>query len=230
MKRSIKPLGDVLTESVWMRSLPASIRERVVADAYETSHDDKELVGRKGEHVHSWIGVAEGFLKITGNYRSGKVVMFSGIPMGAWVGEGSVIKRELRHYDIVAMGRTRVVHIPRATFHWLLDSSFEFNHFIIDHLNERLAQFMAMVETDRLTDPVAKISRAISGLFNPVIYPGVGPLLKVSQAELGELAGLSRQTVNAAIKQLEKSGVVRVEYGGLLVTDLAALRRFQDGA
>jgi CRP/FNR family transcriptional regulator, cyclic AMP receptor protein len=89
---------------------------------------------------------------------------------------------------------------------------------------------MAMVETDRLTDPVAKLSRAISGLFNPVIYPGVGPLLKVSKAELGELAGLSRQTVNAAIRHLEKSGVVSVEYGGLLVTDLAALRLYQDGA
>jgi CRP-like cAMP-binding protein len=226
MKKPVKPLADLLMEAKWMAALPFSVRQRVISDAYETFYADEELVARRGEQVNSWIGVAEGFVKVTAGFRSGKVVIFSGIPAGAWVGEGSVIKREPRRYDVVAMGSTRIIHIPRATFRWLLDTNFDFNHFIIDHLNERLGQFMAMVETDRLTEPVARLARAISGLFNPVIYPNVGPLLKVSQAELGELSGLSRQRVNAAIKQLERAGLVRVEYGGLLVKDLAALRRY----
>jgi CRP/FNR family cyclic AMP-dependent transcriptional regulator len=226
MKREPKPLDQVLGETLWMRPLPAPLRERVVADAYESIHEENDVVARKGEAVHSWMGVADGLVKASTGFRNGKLVMFAGIPAGSWVGEGSVIKRELRRYDIVAVRPTRIVHVPRATFRWLLETSFEFNRFVIEHLNERLGQFMAMVETDRLSDPIARVARAISNLYHPVLYPGLGPFLQVSQEELGDVAGLSRQRTNAAIKALGKAGLVRPVYGGLLIVDLPALRAY----
>ncbi len=58
----------------------------------------------------------------------------------------------------------------------------------------------------------------------------MGSALLVSQQELGELAGLSRQRTNAAIKDLEEANLVRASYGSLLVKDLQALRSFaRDG-
>jgi CRP/FNR family cyclic AMP-dependent transcriptional regulator len=223
-----KSLSDLLADTPWVRPLPDTVRERVMADAYETYHDPKDVVARKGDLAQSWMGVAEGLVKASSVVRSGKVVMFSGLPAGAWFGEGSVIRRTIRQYDIIAMRRSRVLHIPRATFRWLLETNIDFNHFIIDHLNARLAQFMAMTETDRMTDPVVKVARAISGLFDPIIYPGLGPLLHVSQEELGELAGLSRQSANGAIKALQEAGLVRAEYGGLLIMQLDALRSLKE--
>jgi len=50
--------------------------------------------------------------------------------------------------------------------------------------------------------------------------------LTVSQSELGELAGLSRQTTNAAIKQLQAAGLLSAEYGGVLVKSVEALRGY----
>ena len=216
----------MLDEAPWMSFLPPQARQRVRADAYETYHGEKELVARKGEPVNAWLGVADGLVKVTDVIRSGKVVMYSGIPAGAWIGEGSVIKRQPRRYDVVAVRPTRIVHVPGATFRWLLETSFEFSQFVMEHLNERLGQFMAMVETDRLSDPIARVARALSSLFNPVLYPGVGPFLQVSQEELGDLAGLSRQRTNAAIKALSQAGLVRSAYGGVLVVDLPALRAY----
>jgi CRP/FNR family cyclic AMP-dependent transcriptional regulator len=223
-----KSLSDLLADTPWVRPLPDTVRERVMADAYETYHDPKDVVARKGDLAQSWMGVAEGLVKASSVVRSGRVVMFSGLPAGAWFGEGSVIRRTIRQYDIIAMRRSRVLHLPRATFRWLLETNIDFNHFIIDHLNARLAQFMAMTETDRMTDPVVKVARAISGLFDPIIYPGLGPLLHVSQEELGELAGLSRQSANGAIKALQEAGLVRAEYGGLLIMQLDALRSLKE--
>ena len=224
--RSTLPMATWLEQTSWMRLLPDSVRQRVLAEAYETLHAEKEFVALKGQPANSWIGVAEGLLKASGGFRSGKPLIFSGIPAGSWIGEGSVIKRELRHYDVVAVRPSRTVHIPRATFRWLLDTNLDFNHFIIRHLNERLGQFMAMVETDRVDDPCIKLARSILSLFNPVLYPGMGSALFVSQEELGELAGLSRQRTNVAIKALEKLNLVRASYGSLLITDLQALTAF----
>jgi CRP/FNR family cyclic AMP-dependent transcriptional regulator len=227
MKRSRKPLADILERCAWMQDLPTALRQRVIDEAFDTEHNEGDVVARQGDPVTSWIGVADGILKISGVYRSGRTVMFTGIPTGSWVGEGSVLKRELRKYDIVAMRPSRVIHVPRATLHWLLDNSFDFNRFMLSYLNERLGQYIGMVETDRLTDPAARLARSIASLFNPILYPQMGPLLAISQAELGELVGLSRQTTNAALKKLEKEGLVVAEYGGVLVKELAALRAYE---
>jgi CRP/FNR family cyclic AMP-dependent transcriptional regulator len=226
MRKTVRPLSEVLDDAPWMGPLPAAARERVKAAAYESHHREKEVVARKGEPVHAWLGVAEGLLKATDVVSGGKAVMFNGIPAGAWVGEGSVIKRELRRYDIVAVRPTRILHVPAATFRWLLETSFEFNRFVIEQLNERLGQFIAMVETERLSDPIARVARAISGLYHPVLYPGLGPFLPVSQEELGDVAGLSRQRTNAAVRALSDAGFVRPAYGGLLIVDLTALRAY----
>jgi len=221
-----RQIGAWLEETAWMRLLSQPVRQRVLTDAYEKLHAEKAFVARKDELADSWIGVVEGLLKASGDFRSGKSLIYSGIPPGSWIGEGSVLKREPRHYNIVAVQPSRTVHIPRATFRWLLDTSLDFNHFMLDHINERLGQFMGMVETDRIDDPMVKLARSILSLFNPVLYPGMGSALFVSQEELGELAGLSRQRTNAAIKALERAGLVRANYGNLQIVDLQALGSF----
>lgn len=224
--RSVEFLGSM----AWMRALPIEHRERVAMDAYSTTHAAKEVVARKGDPAASWLGVANGLLKISAVSRNGKVLMLTGVPAGSWVGEGSVLKREMRRYDVTAMRRSVVVHIPRATFRWLLDVSLEFNHFIIEHLNERLSQYVGMVETDRLTNPNARLARAILSLFNPIIAPQLGPFLPISQAEFGELTGLSRQRINLCVRYLEEHGYLVAEYGGLVVRDMAGLRAFGENA
>jgi DNA-binding GntR family transcriptional regulator len=57
-----------------------------------------------------------------------------------------------------------------------------------------------------------------------VLYPGVGEVLRITQQELAYLVGLSRQRVNEALRALQAQGMIRVEYGGLRVLDLDALR------
>lgn len=99
-----------------------------------------------------------------------------------------------------------------------------FNRFVMNQLNERLGQFIAAREIDRMNNPDARVARSLAALFNPVLYPGVGEVLRITQQELAYLIGLSRQRVNEALTALAAQGSIRVEYGGLRVLDLAALR------
>ena len=70
------------------------------------------------------------------------------------------------------------------------------------------------------------MARSLAALFHPVLYPGVGELLRITQQELGYLVGLSRQRVNEALSALQLAQVIRVEYGGVRVLDLERLRRY----
>lgn len=170
-KGSAKSLREILEETHWLRELPGGAKERVYQDAYEVSFRSGEVVVRKGEPAKARVGVAEGLLKVSTVHRSGMVVMFSAPPEGSWGGEGTVFKRELFRYDMFAMRPSRVIHLPSATFRWLLDTSIEFNHIIIGRLNARLSNFMAMMEIDRLADRVTRVAQTIGIMHNPVLHP-----------------------------------------------------------
>jgi CRP/FNR family transcriptional regulator, cyclic AMP receptor protein len=120
-----------------------------------------------------------------------------------------------------------VAGIPIATFEWLLERSLPFNRYLMNQLNERLSQFIAAREIDRMTDLDTRVARSLGALFHPVLYPGVGQVLRITQQELGYLVGLSRQRVNEALTTLAARGWIRVEYGGVRVLDLPALQRAQ---
>jgi DNA-binding transcriptional regulator LsrR (DeoR family) len=68
------------------------------------------------------------------------------------------------------------------------------------------------------------VARNLAALFNPTLFPGVGEVLRITQQELAYLVGLSRQRVNVALNRLEAQDAIRIEYGGMRVLDLAALR------
>ena len=156
----------------------------------------------------------------------GQPITYTGLPPGAWFGEGTLLKREPYRYNIEALRRSRVAGLPVETFHDLLARSIPFNRFVLNQLNERLGQFIAARETDRLGDPDTRVARNLAALFHPVLYPGVGHLLRITQQELGYLVGMSRQRVNQALKTLQGARLIAIEYGGLRALDLQGLRQF----
>jgi CRP-like cAMP-binding protein len=82
-----------------------------------------------------------------------------------------LLKNEPRRYDAVALRNSVVAYMPRDTFTLLLDSSVAFNRFLLIQLNERLGQFIAMVEHDRLLGPEGRLATELAALFNPMGNP-----------------------------------------------------------
>jgi CRP/FNR family cyclic AMP-dependent transcriptional regulator len=222
-----RTFAEMLGAAPWAGALESSLRQRVVTETVVRPAPAGSLVCRKGEPVEHWIGVVDGLVKMANVSADGKPTSFTGIPSGGWFGEGSMLKDEPRRYDIVALRDSTIAYVPRTTFMALLDGSVEFNRFLLVQLNERLGQFIGMVEHDRLLGPDARLARGLAGLFNPVLYPGIGPTLPISQEELGQLVGLSRQRVNRGLKVLEANRLLRIEYGAVTVLDLPGLRSFE---
>jgi len=208
----------------WLRALAGTERRRAEAALVVGEAEPGDLVCRIGRAPTYWFGVIEGLLKMSNDNADGTSMTYSGLPPGGWFGEGTALKREPYRYNIQALRRSLVAGLPVDDFHWLLDHSIGFNRFVMNQLNERLAQFIAAREADRLNNPDVRVARNLAALFNPVLFPGVGELLRITQQELAYLIGLSRQRVNQALRTLEAQGALRVEYGGLRVLDMAALR------
>ncbi len=220
-----RPLNDnEIAQVPWMHLLSPAEQQRAVEDLRIADALPGELVCRTGRPVTYWFGVVEGLLKMSSDTADGQTMTFTGVPPGGWFGEGTALKRETYRYNIQALRKSAVAGLHVDTFHWLLDHSIGFNRFVMNQLNERLAQFIAAREIDRMNNPDIRVARNLAALFNPVLYPGVGEVLRITQQELAYLVGLSRQRVNEALAALSEQGAIRVEYGGLRVLDLQALR------
>ena len=218
------PRREELEGIPWLALLQPLERERAVEELRMGDAQAGDYVCRIGRPITYWFGVVEGLLKMSSDNAEGQTMTFTGVPPGGWFGEGTALKREVYRYNIQALRKSVVAGLPVDTFHWLLDHSIGFNRFVMNQLNERLGQFIAAREIDRMNKPELRVARNLASLFNPVLYPGVGEVLRITQQELAYLVGLSRQRVNEPLTALAARGLIRVEYGGLRVLDLAGLR------
>ena len=223
-QRRRPPTSGELAGIPWLKLLQPPEYARAAGHLTVGDARAGDYVCRIGRPVTYWFGVVEGLLKMSSDNAQGQTMTFTGVPPGGWFGEGTALKREDYRYNIQALRKSVVAGLPVDTFHWLLDHSIGFNRFVMNQLNERLGQFIAAREIDRMNNPDLRVARSLAALFNPVLYPGVGEVLRITQQELGYLVGLSRQRVNEALSALEGQGAIRVEYGGLRILDLAALR------
>jgi CRP/FNR family cyclic AMP-dependent transcriptional regulator len=212
--------------AAWSRELSDSEIEVARAGIVEKAFSADEFVCMRGDNYEYWMGVSSGLVRVGTMSRGGKVISYTGLTAGAWFGEGTVLKNEPRQYDVVALRASRLALMDRATFLWLFENSVAFNRFLVRLLNERLGQFIAMLEYGRTLDATGRLARCIASLFNPILYRDAGRHLEITQEELGAISGISRQNANQCLQTLEKQGLLRIEYGGVTVVDLERLRRY----
>ena len=202
----------------WFTQLPAEHQARVTDSTLTLAASKGELLLPAGATVEGWYAVLSGLVKLQSPSGQGRTSAFLGVPDGEWFGEGSTLKTERRRYEVMALRDTVLLCLPRAEFENLLAHSLPFNHFLVAHLNRRLGQAMAIVEAGRLRAPGQRVALFLSQMF----WQGRRRVI-LSQEELGHLAGLSRQTVNRALKAMEEQGLVSLDFGRVTILDASAL-------
>lgn len=210
----------------WSRDLDERAIEVARTGIVERSYRADEFIFVRGDQFDYWTGVVSGLARMGIVSRGGKATSFAGLTAGAWFGEGTVLKKEARRYDVVALRDTRLALMERSTFLWLFENSVGFNRFLVRQLNERLGQFIGLLEYGRTLDATARLARSIASLFNPILYPDLTRHLEITQEEIGALSGISRQNANQCLKRLEKESLLRLEYGGVTIVDLDRLRSY----
>ncbi len=219
-------LAELFGACAWFRDISDEHREWVLGSSRAEHFGSGSWIARRNAPSEYWLGVHSGLLKLAIYNESGRSCTFSGVPPGGWFGEGSVIKREMRKYDVVAIQPSLVLLVPMVTFHALLSSSLPFTNFVIRQLNDRMGEFIASIQNHRLLDAEARVAQSLAQLFNPQLYPSTDLTLAISQEELGFLTGLSRQRVNQALQMLADLGILALAYNQIQVLSLGKLREY----
>lgn len=215
--------NDAVRSAVWAGELSEAEFERAARGVNERRYAKGSYICHRGDRLDSWTGIVTGLVKMSSISRSGKAVTFAGIGAGGWFGEGSVLKSEARKYDLVCVRETRLLMMNVPTFFWLYENSVGFNRFLVRQLNERLAQFIASTEYERLLAPEARVARHLAWLCNPVLNPHVAGHVEITQEELSLLAGVSRPVVNRSLQTLQAGGLIAQSHGAIEILEAQML-------
>lgn len=205
----------------WFTGVPAEMQERLRTEVFSVQGNKGDVMMPAGSAVQGWHAVLSGLVMLQSPSSRGRSSAFIGVPDGEWFGEGSAMKPEPRRYHVVALRPTTLLCLPLPLFDALRTSSLAFNQFLVLHLNMRLGQAMTIIEAGRTQSTEHRVALYLSRLFWRSTRR-----LNLTQDELGQLVGLSRQTVNKVLRSLEGMGIVSLDFGRVAIVDDEALSAY----
>lgn len=205
----------------WFASVSAAMQDRLRTEVLAVQGEKGDVMLPAGSAVDGWYAVLSGLVMLQSPSSLRRSSAFIGVPDGDWFGEGSALKPEPRRYNVVALRPTTLLCLPLPLFATLRETSMAFNQFLVLHLNMRLGQAMTIIEAGRTQSPEHRVALYLSRLFWRSTRR-----LNLTQDELGQLVGLSRQTVNKVLRALEGIGIVSLDFGRVAIVDDEALNAY----
>ncbi|MBJ3777366.1 Crp/Fnr family transcriptional regulator [Acuticoccus mangrovi] len=204
----------VASEIGWLSEQPAPFRE-LVLDRCELR---KMPVGQRlyslGDPPGGIYGMVEGFADVllaSGPFPPQLVYIARA---GWWVGEAAAVTASERRVEVRARTNVEILHLPARELQVIetLDTRTwrYFARLTVSHMDNALMLASTLVRGDVRS----KIINTLIRLAGPIRTIDAETFVPCTQHELGEIAGLSRNSVGPCLKRLERDGLVsRRVYG-----------------
>ena len=182
----------------------------------------------KGSPGQSLMAVLRGSIKISSLSNEGKEIVFGIINAGEIFGEIAVLDGEERSADATAMTDCELLVLNRRDFLHLLETRSDLCMILLRILCRRLRQTSEQVEDVMFRHLESRVAKALLQLAESVGLHGLQSAsveLHVSQRELGNMAGGSRESVNKILQNRHRQGLIDLGKASVLIRDLEALRR-----
>ena len=178
----------------------------------------------KGDPGSSMMAVLRGRVVIRAPSSDGKEVILNIINEGEIFGEIALLDGKERTADATAMTDCELLAIARRSFLPLLERP-DIMRELLNVLCERLRRTSEQVEDVLFLDVAARIAKTLLRFAkaDDAPQPSARIVLGLSQREIGNLIGASREKVNRRLQAWRRAGIITIEEGTIFIRDPAAL-------
>jgi CRP-like cAMP-binding protein len=217
----------VIERDSLFRGLAGAIHERIAALAMRRAYAEGAIIFMRGDPGDSLCGVVRGRVRISVSRPGGKEVFLNIMTPGETFGEIALLDGEPRTATATAMVRTELFIIPREQFLHLLGSEPQLAAHLIQLLCRRVRWTAQLMEDSALLTVPARVAKRLLSLARlHGRQTASGTKLNISQEELAQFLGLSRQIVNQHLQGWKAKGWILAGRGNVTIANVLALERF----
>ncbi|MGE5148251.1 MAG: Crp/Fnr family transcriptional regulator [Candidatus Eiseniibacteriota bacterium] len=216
----------LLRGSYIFRNLAPNLLHQLAHLCHVRTLPEGAVLFQQGDEGDALYAVVSGLIRIAVAGEGGKELTLGLMEPGDVFGEIALLDGLTRTAGAQAAADTVLLVVQRAHFLQMLEAEPGLARHIIELLCERLR-----INTDRITEYAflnlhARLARKIESLAIAYGQHGDGGVritLPLSQSELAQMLGVTREAVNKQLKSWSQAGVLRVERGTITVCDMRAL-------
>jgi len=178
----------------------------------------------KDDPGNSLYVVISGSVKISISSPDGRNAILNFAGPGELFGEMALLDGHPRSADATANTNCEIFVIDRRDFLPFLSSQPTLAMKFIKLLCARVRQTSDQVEQLILQDLPGRLASALLGLTERRKLDAERSTITITQQEIGEMVGMTRESINKQLRAWALRGWVRLEHGAIEVLDAAALR------
>jgi CRP/FNR family cyclic AMP-dependent transcriptional regulator len=213
--------GDILRDSPAFSGLDSESIARIERLSTIRHFDPGETVFRQGEPGTTLLGVISGTIRISVASESGQELHLNLIEPGEIIGEIAFIDGGPRTATGTAAEPTSCFAIQRTPFFALLDQRPQISRHLLALLCERVRWTSQLVaDSAFLSVPDRMLFRLKDLAQSGAAQPDGSIRIRISQQELADYLGVSRQVVNGHLRSWQAQGRVKLSRGAITLNEL----------
>jgi CRP/FNR family transcriptional regulator, cyclic AMP receptor protein len=215
----------LILERHWLGKLSPSELDALVTYSRVERFPAGEEIFAKGSPGQSLMVVLRGSVRISSISLTGKEIVFNRIDRGEIFGEIGMLDGGERTGDATAVTDCEILVIRRRDLMPFLENHADICLMLIKVLCQRLRQTSEQVEDVLFRHLEARIAKALLQLAGRQ-QPGPSGRsvdLHLSQRELGNMVGSSRESVNKQLQIWHRKGLIDLAKGAIVIRNWAAI-------
>lgn len=191
----------------------------------------RAVVVNQGEPARALFAIVRGRLKVASCGPDGRDTVLGIMAEGEVFGEVALLDGGVRSATCTAIEPCELLVIEREQFLQLLESSPAIAVKLLDVLAQRLRRLSQRSEDAAFLDVPSRLARSLLDLATRFGERGRAPsqdiriTLRLSQQELGDLVGATRESVNKHLSEWTRQGIVKLQGGRMIIADIESVRR-----
>jgi len=211
----------LLAGSAMFSGLPQSLLLRLAVSMTARDYARGASVFRQGDDATAMFAVMAGQVRITVGCADGRGHVLRTLQQGAFFGEIAVLDGQHRTADAIAATKCRLLLLDRHHVLQLIEQQPRVAIQVMAALCERLRATSAQMEGLLFQS----LSTRLAALLLELTGSSRTGSVDITQAELSELTGVTRESVNKKLRSWQNSGLVKLQPGRIVILDCAGIRR-----
>ncbi len=176
----------------------------------------KELLSQ-GDAGDSLLILTEGSARVSLLTAGGREIVLAYAEPGAVLGEIALLDGGERTASVIATSAGSALQLGRNAMRDFVTTHPEFSWSLMQQLARRLRMADQTIESDRAYASGPRLARYLKRLIRRDVESS--HRVELSQTELGNFAGMSREHINRQLRSWEESGIIALEQGRVRVLD-----------